>query len=210
MASLPYRSLLPIWSDLLPNSRSLVPTGRCKRECPHHPDRRFAPELSVNADRRAPSCPRRSYPFQPLTPPVNVRAGLWRRLRQRHLQVSAGRIARFREQFPGAVIGGTGIGDPITVESAIGTPATALDYGLYPDFDASIGFTQRGCRPASKFCVVPKKKGKRRPVTSVANIWCAPRGQSTCTSATTTSSAPRLGRDRIAEIREGGFKVSFT
>jgi hypothetical protein len=63
---------------------------------------------------------------------------------------SVDRINRFREQFPDAVIGGTGTGDPITVESAIGG-AAALDYEIYPDFDASIGFAQRGCRLACKF-----------------------------------------------------------
>jgi hypothetical protein len=85
-------------------------------------------------------------------------------------EFSADRIRRFREQFPEAIIGGTGTGESITIESAIGA-AAALDYDLYPDFDASIGFTQRGCRLRCKFCVVPAKEGKPRPVAGVADIW---------------------------------------
>ena len=34
------------------------------------------------------------------------------------------------------------------------------DYSIYPKFDGSIGFTQRGCRLKCGFCVVPKKEGK--------------------------------------------------
>ena len=38
-------------------------------------------------------------------------------------------------------------------------------------FDASIGFTQRGCRLKCGFCVVPKKEGKPRAVNTIADIW---------------------------------------
>jgi hypothetical protein len=96
------------------------------------------------------------------------------------LKFSADRVARFQEQFPGAIVGGTG-----TVESAIGDVA-ALDYDLYMGFDASSGFTQRGFRLARKFCVVPAKEGKPRPVAGVAHTGAASRGRSTCTCSTTT------------------------
>jgi hypothetical protein len=122
---------------------------------------------------------------------------------------SADRVARFRDEFLGAIVGGTGTDNSLTVEGLIGG-GTELDYSLYPDFTASIGFTQRGCRLSCKFCVVPTKEGKPRSAAIVAQVW---RG----------GSAPRnlhlLDNDffgqphwpiRIAEIRDGGFKVSFT
>lgn len=44
---------------------------------------------------------------------------------------SADRIARFQQEFPDAVIGGTGSGSAVTVESVIGN-GTVLDYILAP------------------------------------------------------------------------------
>jgi radical SAM superfamily enzyme YgiQ (UPF0313 family) len=69
---------------------------------------------------------------------------------------SAERVARFLTAWPGAIVGGTGtIGTP-TVEQVTATPEYEFyDYGGYPDFHESIGFTQRGCRLKCKFCVVP-------------------------------------------------------
>lgn len=77
------------------------------------------------------------------------------------------RLQRFLNNFPGATVGGTGfagsdlvsIGGPVTVESAVGEP-TLLDYSIYPEFSASLGFTQRGCRLSCRFCVVPERRQK--------------------------------------------------
>lgn len=86
---------------------------------------------------------------------------------------SAGRVARFREQFPGAVVGGTfDTSNPTTVEQHIGVAESeSYDYSIYPNFDASIEFTQRGCRLKCNFCVVPSKEGKPRSVSTVSQIW---------------------------------------
>jgi hypothetical protein len=46
-----------------------------------------------------------------------------------------------------------------------------LDFSIYPNFAASIGFTQRGCRFRCGFCVVPKKEVRPRPVNTIASIW---------------------------------------
>lgn len=124
---------------------------------------------------------------------------------------SSDRIERFRREFPDAVVGGTGTLTATTVEDVLGIPADypGLDYDMYPAYRASLGFTQRGCRLSCKFCVVPWKEGKPRSVHSIADIW---RGEGW----------PRhlhlldndfFGQDewhqRMAEIREGGFKVCF-
>src|SRR5215471_3021559 len=55
---------------------------------------------------------------------------------------SAKRVAQFRTQFPQAIIGGThDLADRKTVEDVIGIAEGApVDYSIYPEFDASIGF----------------------------------------------------------------------
>lgn len=85
----------------------------------------------------------------------------------------SGRIsAAFRDQWPDAVLAGTGTDDPRTVEQEIGQGEYEhYDYTLYPAFDASIGFTQRGCRLRCGFCVVPSKEGKPRSVNTIAQLW---------------------------------------
>jgi hypothetical protein len=104
-------------------------------------------------------------------------------------QFSRHRLDRFTKAFPGATVGGTGVpvepsefvqGDgsvlirpakpAVTVESLCG-PTRELDYSLYPEFDASLGFTQRGCRMSCPFCVVPWKEGKNRSECTIAGIW---------------------------------------
>lgn len=37
------------------------------------------------------------------------------------------------------------------------------DYGIYPHFQASLGFTTRGCIRSCPWCIVPKKEGALRP-----------------------------------------------
>jgi hypothetical protein len=85
---------------------------------------------------------------------------------------SAGRVARLKEAFPDALVGGTH--DPantVTVAGITGHNFAGLDYTLWPDFTASLGFTQRGCRLKCGFCVVPRKEGKPRSVSTIADIW---------------------------------------
>lgn len=83
------------------------------------------------------------------------------------------KIKQFKLNFPNAIIGGTGTGDNnTTVESILNlSEYEYYDYNLYPDFDASIGFSQRGCRLRCKFCVVPKKEGKNVNSNTIYNIW---------------------------------------
>lgn len=86
---------------------------------------------------------------------------------------SRDRLERFRRAWPGAIVGGTGAGSDqlgVSVETVIGQHPN-VDYSGYPDFDASIGFTQRGCRLRCKFCVVPRKEGKPTAVGTIPEIW---------------------------------------
>jgi hypothetical protein len=86
---------------------------------------------------------------------------------------SLARVERFKAAFPDAILGGThNRAKPITVEAVLGISETApVDYSIYPKFDGSIGFTQRGCRLKCGFCVVPKKEGKNRTIATIFDIW---------------------------------------
>jgi hypothetical protein len=123
---------------------------------------------------------------------------------------SADRVERFRQQWPGAIVGGTwNLADRTTVEEALPDIGTALDYSIYPEFDGSIGFTQRGCRLKCGFCVVPKKEGKNHSVSTVSEIWRgAPWPKHLHLLDNDFFGQPReQWQARLAEITAGGFKV---
>lgn len=126
---------------------------------------------------------------------------------------TAGRVATFRQQFPGAIVGGTWTKDNnTTVEEHLGIRGDApYDYSMYPSFDGSLGFTARGCRLKCGFCVVPWKEGPPRPVATVADIW---RGTDYPKHLHLLDNdffgQPKESwRARLKEIRDGGFKVCF-
>lgn len=84
------------------------------------------------------------------------------------------KIELFKQNFPLAVIGGTGYDMNIKVEHLIGCgdyDYENYDYTIYPEFKHSIGFTQRGCRLRCSFCVVPKKEGKQVVVNTIYDLW---------------------------------------
>lgn len=121
-------------------------------------------------------------------------------------------VCRLLQNFPQAIIGGTGIGLGITLEQH-GITTTDQDYSLYPRWRQSIGFTQRGCRLNCSFCVVPRKEGKVRFEQTIFRVW---RGYPWPKELLLLDNdffgldtKDQSWRDRIQEIREGGFKVSF-
>lgn len=123
------------------------------------------------------------------------------------------RVAKFRAEFPQAIVGGTwDVSDPTTVEDVIGEDESeAADYSIYPGFTASIGFTQRGCRLKCGFCVVPKKEGKPRSVNVIAGLW---RGEPFPRHLHLLDNdffgQPRdQWEARLDEMRSGGFRVCF-
>lgn len=126
---------------------------------------------------------------------------------------SAQRVNRFRSEFPAAVIGGTwNTGDDVTVERHLGiVEQEVYDYGIYPEFEGSLGFTARGCRLKCKFCVVPGKEGPPRPVATIADIWRGPgHPKQLHLLDNDFFGQPRAAwQARLIEIREGGFKVCF-
>ena len=120
---------------------------------------------------------------------------------------SADRLAKFRHEWPAAIVGGTGTDTTRTVEDLIGSEYEHYDYSAYPDFTPSIGFTQRGCRLKCKFCVVPKKEGKPRSVNSIADIWRGEGHPKHLHLLDNDFFGQPEWRDRLNEIRDGKFKV---
>ena len=122
------------------------------------------------------------------------------------------RIARFRAEWPEAVLGGTGTGNPATVEEVIGHDLYEhYDYAGW-DVDYSIGFTQRGCRLRCKFCVVPTKEGKNRSVNTIADIWRgAPHPKKLHLLDNDFFGQAREDWEaRVEEIVSGGFRVCLS
>jgi hypothetical protein len=127
---------------------------------------------------------------------------------------SADRVARFRQEFPDAVIGGTwNMDDLTTVEQFLGVEESErYDYSMYPDFDASIGFTARGCRLKCGFCVVPKKEGRPRSVNAINEIWRgAPWPRHIVLLDNDFFGQPRAQWEaRVLELVHGKFRVCFS
>jgi hypothetical protein len=67
------------------------------------------------------------------------------------------------------VLGGTGWSLGATLEDL--DVGQGLDYSIYPGWEPSIGFTQRGCRRRCPFCVVPEKEGRNRGVATIPEIY---------------------------------------
>jgi hypothetical protein len=121
---------------------------------------------------------------------------------------SQDRLMRFQRQWPGAVVGGTGAPFVHTVEEVVGVSEYEFyDYSGYPDFEDSIGFTQRGCRLKCKFCVVPTKEGKNRGLNPISAIWRGDPYPRHLNILDNDFFGQPEWRERVAEIRDGGFKV---
>lgn len=124
---------------------------------------------------------------------------------------SADRVRQFRSEFPDAIVGGTwSLDDSSTVEQVIGVGEYEhYDYSIYPNFDASMGFTQRGCRLKCGFCVVPRKEGKPRSINTVHDIW---RGEPYPKHLHLLDNdffgqSREQWEARLDEVRAGGFKI---
>ena len=108
--------------------------------------------------------------------------------------------------------GGTGVrleSSLAEVDSAIDWESVLPDYSIYPNELRSIGFTQRGCRLRCPFRIVPAKEGKVRAVHSIAQIWRGEPWPRDLLLLDNDFFGQRQWRDRVEEIRAGGFRVSF-
>lgn len=111
-----------------------------------------------------------------------------------------------------AIVGGTGFDVPplqISSLEAHGILTLKQDYTIYPNFRSSIGFSQRGCRLNCPFCVVPQKEGKVKPVQTIWDIWRGDPWPRELHLLDNDFFGQQNWKNRIAEIREGKFKVCF-
>lgn len=112
------------------------------------------------------------------------------------------------DEFPSAIVGGTGVDVASSLE-AVGIHTIRQDYSLYPKWRQSIGFTQRGCRLKCPFCVVPRKEGAMREEQSIMQLWRGEPWPRELILLDNDFFGQPHWRDRISEIRDGNFKVSF-
>lgn len=99
----------------------------------------------------------------------------------------------------------------ITVEEHLGLGEYEhYDYGIYPGYPWSMGFTQRGCRLNCSFCVVPRKEGRPVALNSIMDIWRPGTERNIVLLDNDFFGQPKDDwKARIQELREGGFRVSF-
>ena len=117
-------------------------------------------------------------------------------------------VERLRNQFPNAIVGGTGVDVSSNLE-AYGITTTRQNYSLYPNWRQSIGFTQRGCRLKCSFCVVPRKEGAMRGEQTIWELWRGDPWPRELILLDNDFFGQSQWEQRISEIREGRFKVSF-
>jgi hypothetical protein len=119
------------------------------------------------------------------------------------------KLQELQDAWPKARIGGTALDTWETVEGVIGEPEYEhYDYSIYPEFPYSLGFTQRGCRLKCGFCVVPQKEGSVRGINTIADIWRP--GTPKCVVLLDNDFFGQDSwKDRLDEIRDGDFRVSF-
>lgn len=120
---------------------------------------------------------------------------------------SAKAAALFRQQWPQAIVGGSGGDTALRVEDIVPSQFTELDYSGYPDFDASIGYAMRGCRFKCGFCVVPKQEGKARFNQTIGQIWRGPGFPKHLHLLDNDFFGNPQWRATVEAINEGGFKV---
>lgn len=120
------------------------------------------------------------------------------------------KLKLFRAHFPEAKIGGTGSGEKWTVEDFTGDYPDLYDYSIYPNFQHSIGFSQRGCRLRCKFCVVPEKEGKNRSANNISEIWRGEGYPKNLLLLDNDFFGQPEWREKSKQIIDGNFKVCFS
>lgn len=114
-----------------------------------------------------------------------------------------------QREYPGIILGGTGWDVASSLEAQVGVTSETLDYSDYPSWRQSVGFTQRGCRLRCSFCVVPRKEGAVREVSTIADIWRGEPWPREVLLLDNDFFGQQHWQQRILELQAGRFKVSF-
>lgn len=110
--------------------------------------------------------------------------------------------------FPKAAVGGSGWDTNIRLPD-IGIKTEEQDYSIYPDWAASIGFSQRGCRLKCPFCVVPKMEGKIKDASGILEIWRGDPWPRHLVLLDNDFFGQDSWPEKIEAIRKHSFKVNF-
>lgn len=110
---------------------------------------------------------------------------------------------------PGAIVGGTGWDLTTRLEDVGIETEGEIDYSVYPGYNKSIGFTQRGCRLSCEFCVVPIKEGKVREVATIRQIWRGGEHPREILLLDNDFFGQKRWAALIDELITGGYLVSF-
>lgn len=118
---------------------------------------------------------------------------------------SSKKIERLKMSYPDAIIGGTGA----ERQSRLIIPEV-YDYSLYPEFEDSIGFSQRGCRLKCVFCMVPETEGPMKNNMTINEIWRGGKHPKRIVLLDNDFFGQEFWREKSNEIIDGKFKVNFT
>jgi hypothetical protein len=133
-----------------------------------------------------------------------------------NLPGSAEKRYLFDTEWPNGIMGGTGIVSNRTIEQITGGEYEHYDYQDYPEFDASLGYTQRGCRMAYKgsicesFCKVPAKEGLPKDAWTIERIWRGDPWPKKIHLLDNDFFGGPHWKERIKELRDGKYKVCFS
>lgn len=83
------------------------------------------------------------------------------------------------------------------------------DYSHYPNFDGSIGYTQRGCRLDCGFCRMKTREGTPRSVRTLHELWRGAPYPKNIHLLDNDFFGQDQWRDRLEEAIHGKFKICF-
>jgi hypothetical protein len=110
---------------------------------------------------------------------------------------------------PGAVVGGSGWDEKVTLADWAVRDGTRPDYADHPDYPHSIGFTQRGCRLNCSFCKVPGMEGRVRKTATVWDIWRGDPWPKNLLLLDNDFFGEPGWRKELEAIKSGGFRVCW-
>ena len=139
-------------------------------------------------------------------------------------EFSKERRAKFGEIFPQAIVGGDGYKPIWNQLQVIGRnmgsnlrevisdryPETIqADYSDYPNFTASIGYSQRGCRLDCGFCRMKTREGEARKVRSILDLWRGDPWPKHIVLLDNDFFGQAEWREQLADVKRQKFRVCF-
>jgi len=139
-------------------------------------------------------------------------------------EFSKSRREQFADIYPRAIVGGDGykpIWNDLTVigrnrgsnlrEVIIDCNPDEItpDYSDYPRFDASIGYSMRGCRLDCAFCRMKTREGEARHVAALGKIWRGDPWPKHVVLLDNDFFGQKEWSEVLSEAADGGFKICF-